>query len=449
MILVKTDKRHELGFREEAGNNHGLYNSQELGNEQEAGNRQEEGSAQKSGKRQALQTLRETAKRQQARTQARTRQSGFHPLSEVPHETVHNFPAVLVDGARRHGRGSVSNASGRFEPLIRSVLDDGWESMAELPPFKTEVVVEKPKTIISRNTSPDLEFDRSINPYRGCEHGCIYCYARPTHAYMGLSPGLDFETRLFAKDGAEKLLERELSAPGYQPRMIAMGTNTDPYQPIERERQIMRRLLQVLAKARHPVGIVTKSALVLRDLDILAPMAQQGLAKVALSITTLDSLLARRMEPRASTPAKRLDAVRQLVQAGVPAMVMAAPMIPALNDHEMEQILEKAAAAGATEAGFILLRLPLELRDLFREWLLEHYPGKLRHVLSLVQSTRNGKDYDARFGFRQTGEGTYAELMAKRFHVACQRLGLNRKRRSLRCDLFVRPVREGAQLTLF
>jgi DNA repair photolyase len=356
---------------------------------------------------------------------------------------------LAVEAVRRRGRGSVSNASGRYEPLARALIDDGWDSLAELPPFKTDVTVEKAKTIISRNVSPDLEFDRSINPYRGCEHGCIYCYARPTHAYMGLSPGLDFETRLFAKEGAEKLLERELAAPGYQPRMIAIGTNTDPYQPIERERKIMRRLLHILSEARHPVGIVTKSALVLRDLDLLAPMAQQGLAKVSLSVTTLDSVLARRMEPRASTPPKRLEAIRQLVQAGVPAMVMAAPMIPALNDHEMEQILEKAAAAGATEAGYILLRLPLELRDLFREWLLEHYPGKLRHVMSLVQSTRSGKDYDARFGFRQTGEGTYAELMGKRFAVACQRLGLNRKRRSLRVDLFKRPVCEGGQMSLF
>jgi len=354
-----------------------------------------------------------------------------------------------VDAARRRGRGSVSNASGRFEPVSRSLMDDGWESVADLPPFKTDVGVEKPKSIISRNSSPDLEFDRSINPYRGCEHGCIYCFARPTHAYMGLSPGLDFETRLFVKEGAEILLERELSAPNYQPRMIAIGTNTDPYQPIERERKIMRRLLHVLAEARHPVGIVTKSALVLRDLDLLAPMAAQGLAKVALSITTLDPKLARQMEPRASTPAKRLYALRALVQAGVPAMVMTAPMIPALNDHEMEQILEQAAEAGATEAGYILLRLPLELRDLFREWLLEHYPGKLRHILSLIQSTRNGKDYDARFGIRHTGEGAYAELMAKRFHVACQRLGLNRKRRSLRVDLFKAPIREGAQMSLF
>ena len=354
-----------------------------------------------------------------------------------------------VDAARRRGRGSVSNASGRFEPVSRSLMDDGWESVADLPPFKTDVVSEKPKSIISRNSSPDLEFDRSINPYRGCEHGCIYCFARPTHAYMGLSPGLDFETRLFVKEGAETLLERELSAPNYQPRMIAIGTNTDPYQPIERERKIMRRLLHVLAEARHPVGIVTKSALVLRDLDLLAPMAAQGLAKVALSITTLDPKLARQMEPRASTPAKRLYALRTLVQAGVPAMVMTAPMIPALNDHEMEQILEQAAEAGATEAGYILLRLPLELRDLFREWLLEHYPGKLRHILSLIQSTRNGKDYDARFGIRHTGEGAYAELMAKRFHVACQRLGLNRKRRSLRVDLFKAPIREGAQMSLF
>ena len=356
---------------------------------------------------------------------------------------------TVVEAARRRGRASASNASGRFEPLTRSIIDDGWESVADLPPFKTDVVVEKPKSIISRNSSPDLEFDRSINPYRGCEHGCIYCFARPSHAYMGLSPGLDFETRLFAKEGAEKVLERELAAPHYQPRMIAIGTNTDPYQPIERERKIMRRLLQVLAEARHPVGIVTKSALVLRDLDLLAPMAKQGLAKVALSVTTLDPKLARQMEPRASTPLRRIEALRTLSQAGVPVMVMTAPMIPALNDHEMEQILDRAAEAGATEAGYILLRLPLELRDLFREWLLEHHPGKLRHILSLIQSTRNGKDYDARFGIRHTGEGAYAELMAKRFHVACQRLGLNRKRRSLRTDLFQAPLREGAQLTLF
>jgi DNA repair photolyase len=360
----------------------------------------------------------------------------------------HPAKAVVV-ADRRRGRGALSNGSGRLEPVSRVIEDDGWDSLSGLEAFKTVVTVEKPKVIITRNQSPDISFDRSINPYRGCEHGCIYCFARPTHAYMGLSPGLDFETRLFVKEGAEILLERELSAPNYQPRMIAIGTNTDPYQPIERERKIMRRLLHVLAEARHPVGIVTKSALVLRDLDLLAPMAAQGLAKVALSITTLDPKLARQMEPRASTPAKRLYALRALVQAGVPAMVMTAPMIPALNDHEMEQILEQAAEAGATEAGYILLRLPLELRDLFREWLLEHYPGKLRHILSLIQSTRNGKDYDARFGIRHTGEGAYAELMAKRFHVACQRLGLNRKRRSLRVDLFKAPIREGAQMSLF
>ena len=357
--------------------------------------------------------------------------------------------SLPIEASRRRGRGAVSNQTGRYEAAARQSEDDGWGTVTELPRFQTQVIVEKPKTILSRNQSPDLEFDRSLNPYRGCEHGCVYCYARPTHAYMGLSPGLDFETRLFAKQDADQLLERELAAPNYQPRMVAIGTNTDPYQPIERQHQIMRRVLKVLAAARHPVGIVTKSALVLRDLDLLVPMARQGLAKVALSITTLDASLARQMEPRASTPSKRLDAVRQLTQAGVPTMVMAAPLIPALNDHELEQILDQASQAGATEAGYILLRLPLEVRDLFREWLREHHPGKLRHIFSLVQSTRNGKDYDARFGFRQTGEGAYAQLMAKRFQGACHRLGLNQKRRSLRSDLFQRPILAGSQYTLF
>jgi len=275
--------------------------------------------------------------------------------------------AVAVEGARRRGRGAQSNATGRYEPLARIAFDDGWQSFEELPPFKTTVTIDTTRKIITRNDSPDISFDRSINPYRGCEHGCIYCFARPTHAYLGLSPGLDFETKLFAKPDAPKLLERELSAAGYVPRTIAIGTNTDPYQPIEREHQVMRRILEVLDRYGHPVGIVTKSALVLRDLEILARMAQRNLVKVALSVTTLDARLARVMEPRAATPARRLEALRQLTAAGVPASVMVAPVIPALNDAEIERILDAAAAVGVREAGYVLLRLPLEVRDLFRE----------------------------------------------------------------------------------
>lgn len=357
--------------------------------------------------------------------------------------------APAIRSERRRGRGAVTNAGGRFETEHRVGLDDGWDSGGDLPPLKTEVTIEKPKAIITRNQSPDISFDRSINPYRGCEHGCIYCFARPTHAYMGLSPGLDFETRLFVKQGAAELLERELASPSYQPRMIAIGTNTDPYQPIERERRVMRSILEVLSRTNHAVGIVTKSALVLRDLDLLAPMAEKGLVKVALSVTSLNSALSRQMEPRASTPAKRLDALRQLSAAGVPTMVMVAPVIPALNDSEIEDILASAYEAGVREAGYILLRLPLEVRDLFREWLLEHHPGKLRHILSLVQSTRNGKDYDSRWGIRQTGEGPYAALIAKRFQLACRLVGLNKSRLKLRNDLFTPPVPPGGQLTLF
>jgi hypothetical protein len=354
-----------------------------------------------------------------------------------------------VEADRRRGRGAVTNVSGRFEPIARVAEDDGWESLAELPVFKTTITNEKPRTIITTNQSPDIPFDRSINPYRGCEHGCIYCFARPTHAYLGLSPGLDFESKLYAKEGAADLLERELSAPSYSPRMIAIGTNTDPYQPIERERKIMRSLLEVLAKFKHPVGIVTKSALVARDIDILGPMSTLGLVKVHVSITTLDPTLARQMEPRAATPSKRLETVSRLIDAGIPTGVMVAPLIPSLNDHEIERILESARDAGALEANYIFLRLPLEIRDLFREWLLEHHPGKLRHVLSLVQTARGGKDYVARFGERMTGEGPYAELIAQRFRLATERLGLNRHRLRLKTDLFERPVRTGDQMSLF
>jgi DNA repair photolyase len=356
---------------------------------------------------------------------------------------------TTVDNERRRGRGAVSNASGRFEPHARIVFDDGWESLEDLPPFKTLVQEERARKIITRNESPDIGFDRSINPYRGCEHGCIYCFARPTHAYQGLSPGLDFETKLFVKPDAPELLLRELSAPGYEPKMIAMGTNTDPYQPIERKWQVTRRILEVLRDANHPVGIVTKSALVMRDIDILSDMAAKGLAKVALSITTLDPKLARAMEPRAATPPRRLEAMRALSQAGVPTAVMAAPIIPAINDSEIERILDAAANAGATEAGYVMLRLPLEIKDLFREWLGEHFPDKAKHVISLVRDLHGGKDYDATFGKRQTGSGPYAWSIGRRFELACRRLGLNRRRSRMTTSLFKPPARKGSQLDLF
>ncbi len=300
------------------------------------------------------------------------------------------FPelAVAIERERRRGRGAQSNDSGRFEAEARVAFDDGWQSLDELPPFKTTVTIDTSRKVIARNDSPDIGFDRSINPYRGCEHGCVYCFARPTHAYLGLSPGLDFESKLFVKPDAPELLEKELAAPGYEPRMIAIGTNTDPYQPIEREHKIMRGILEVLERAGHPVGIVTKSALVTRDIDILARMAKRNLVKVALSVTTLDPKLARTMEPRASTPPKRLEAIRQLAQAGIPATVMVAPVIPALNDSEIERILDAAAHAGAKEASYVLLRLPLEVRDLFREWLMANYPDRYRHVFTLIRDMR-------------------------------------------------------------
>jgi DNA repair photolyase len=348
----------------------------------------------------------------------------------------------------RRGRGALTNATGRFEPETRVREDDGWDLPDDLPPLRTEVTQERAKIIITRNDSPDISFDRSINPYRGCEHGCVYCFARPTHAYLGLSAGLDFETRLFSKTNAASLLERELSAPGYQAKTIAIGSNTDPYQPIERKQQVMRQVLGVLSKTNHPVGIVTKSSLVLRDLDLLAPMAEKGLVKVALSVTTLDPVLARKMEPRASSPERRLKTMQLLAQAGVPTVVMVAPIIPAINDAEIEAILARAQAMGAREAGYAMLRLPLEVRDLFAEWLMTHYPGKLRHVLSLVRSVRGGKLYDSTFGKRMTGTGPYAWLVGRRFEVAAAKLGLTKGRTPLRCDLFLPPARQGEQLQL-
>jgi DNA repair photolyase len=355
---------------------------------------------------------------------------------------------VAVDAARRRGRGAQSNAAGRYEPLARIAFDDGWQSFEELPPFKTTVTIDSTRKIITRNESPDISFDRSINPYRGCEHGCIYCFARPTHAYLGLSPGLDFETKLFAKPEAPKLLERELAAEGYVARTIAIGTNTDPYQPIERQHQVMRRILEVLERYGHPVGIVTKSALVLRDLDILARMAQRNLVKVALSVTTLDPYLARVMEPRAATPARRLDALGKLVAAGVPASVMVAPVIPALNDAEIERILDAAAALGVREAGYVLLRLPLEVRDLFREWLMANFPDRYRHVFKLIRETRGGKDYDSTWGKRMTGGGPVAWMIGRRFELACDKLGFNKTRTRLTTDHFKAPQSGAEQLSL-
>ena len=353
-----------------------------------------------------------------------------------------------VDPTLRRGRAATLNRSGRYEAEIREQIHDGWDRDEDLPPLKTEIAVEKPKTVITRNDSPDIAFDRSINPYRGCEHGCVYCFARPTHAYMGLSPGLDFETKLFAKQGAAELLEQELANPNYKPQTIAIGTNTDPYQPIERTRRVMRSVLEVLHRTSHPVAIVTKSNLVTRDIDLLAPMAAEGLAKVAISITTLDPVLARKMEPRAPTPAKRLEAIRQLSAAGIPVAVMVAPILPGLTDHEIEKILAAAWEAGAREAGYVLLRLPLEVKDLVRGWLEENYPDKAKHVLSLVRSTRGGKDYDPTFGQRQTGTGPYAWTIGRRFEMAARRLGFNERKLTMRTDLFDPPVLQGGQYAL-
>ena len=376
-----------------------------------------------------------------------------HPPVTAPSEPagVTPFPelAVAIETKRRRGRGAQSNASGRFEAEARVAFDDGWQSLDELPPFKTTVSLDTSRKVITRNDSPDIGFDRSINPYRGCEHGCVYCFARPTHAFLGLSPGLDFESKLLIKPDAPELLEKELAASGYEPRMIAIGTNTDPYQPIERKYEVMRGILEVLERAGHPVGIVTKSALVLRDVDILARMARRNLVKVALSVTSLDPKLARIMEPRAATPSKRLEAVRLLSEAGIPTSVMVAPIIPAINDFEIERILDAALAAGAREAGYVLLRLPLEVRDLFREWLMANYPDRYRHVFTLIRDMRGGRDYDSQWGTRMKGTGPMAWMIGRRFEIACEKLGLNKRRLKLTTDHFAKPKCSGQQLSLF
>jgi DNA repair photolyase len=355
----------------------------------------------------------------------------------------------------RRGRGALTNASGRYEADRRLLVDDGWDNLDAPPsPLRTSVQVDATRTIIARNSSPDIGFDRSINPYRGCEHGCVYCFARPTHAYLGLSPGLDFESRLFAKPDAPALLEKALRAPQYACRPMAMGTNTDPYQPVEREYRITRGVLEVLARFNHPVSIVTKSALILRDIDILAPMAARGLARVALSITTLDHRLARKMEPRAATPQRRVAALKALSEAGIPTAVMFAPAIPGLNDQELEAVLAAAHDAGAREAGYIMLRLPIEVKDLFREWLGDAVPGQAAKVMHLVRAMRGGKDYDPTWGVRMHGTGPLADLMAERFRIACRRLGLNETARTaaLDCGQFRAPPpdpKPGDQLALF
>ena len=348
------------------------------------------------------------------------------------------------------GRGALSNQDGRYEAQRHEMFDDGWGTVdEELPPIKTTVSLDSTRSVITYNQSPDVGFDRSINAYRGCEHGCVYCFARPTHAYLGLSPGLDFETKLFAKPNAAALLEKELSRPGYQCQPIALGTNTDPYQPIERTYRITRQILEVLSACNHPVSVVTKSALIERDMDILTDMAKRGLAHVSLSVTTLDRKLARQMEPRASAPERRIAALKALSEAGIPSGVLIAPIIPTLTDSEMEAILETCRQAGAQWAAYVLLRLPLEVKDLFKEWLETHEPGKSEHVLSLLRQSHGGKEYDARFGERMTGKGHYAEMMAQRFRLACQRLGLNKQHSRLDVTKFRPPANQKAQLELF
>ena len=357
--------------------------------------------------------------------------------------------AVAMRDARK-GRGAASNRSGRYERHQREAFDDGWGTIDEAEaPLRTEVRPDTSRTVITRNDSPDIGFDRSINVYRGCEHGCVYCYARPTHAYLGLSPGQDFESRIFAKHDAPAQLERELARPGYQCRMIAMGTNTDPYQPTERRLALTRGVLEVLERYDHPVGIVTKSALVTRDADILSRMARRRLAAVSISVTTRDRDIARTMEPRASTPAKRLEAIRALRDAGVPVGVIVAPIVPGLTDHEIESILEAARDAGADRAGYVVLRLPREVREIFLEWLSVHAPDKAKRVVSLLQGMRAGRLNDPNFGTRMSGSGPYAELIAARFAAATRRLGLERRGPTLDTGRFRPPARDPAQLSLF
>ena len=352
-------------------------------------------------------------------------------------------------------RGALSQIQGRFESEERSDFDDGWTAEErDANPPATVVTIERARSIIAHNDSPDVPFSQSVNPYRGCEHGCIYCYARPSHAYLELSPGLDFETKLYAKTNAVELLKDELSRKGYVPTPMAFGTNTDCYQPIERKHRLMRGLIDVLAACDHPLTIVTKSALIERDIDLLAPMAKKGLVKAFVSITTLDQKIARTLEPRAASPQRRVDTLRALASAGIPCGVMVAPLIPALTESTLEAILEAAAGAGASMAGWILLRLPNEVRPLFKEWLAAHYPQRADHVMSLIRQSRGGRENDPRFGARMSGSGNFVELIAKRFDLACRKFGLNSEenhmasRGGLDCTQF-RPPSAAGQMQLF
>jgi DNA repair photolyase len=353
-----------------------------------------------------------------------------------------------MDKDRLHGRGARTNASGRFERFAYEAFDDGWAG-DEVQPLETIVTPELAKSIISTNQSPDVSFDQSINPYRGCEHGCIYCYARPNHAYVGLSPGLDFETKLFVKANAAELLEAEFAKPSYRPKTIMLGGVTDIYQPIERGYGVTRAILEVMERWRHPVSLITKSQLVMRDIDILARLAERGLAKAAISVTTLERRIARVMEPRAAAPHRRIEAIRALAQAGVPVTVMVAPIVPAITDSEIEAILEEAAKAGASAAGYVVLRLPREIKDLFREWLYANFPDRATRVISIVRQMRNGRDYDPEWGKRQKGEGPYAKLIADRFTRAMRRFGLDKPRLPLDTTQFRRPLGAGGQSDLF
>jgi len=357
-------------------------------------------------------------------------------------------PPIATDRAPFKGRAALTNRDSRFSRTQREADLDAPAEDDGLPAPRTEVRIELVRTIVSTNRSPDLPFDRSINPYRGCEHGCIYCYARPTHAYLGLSPGLDFETKLTAKTNAAQALVRELSQPGYRPAFIALGANTDPYQPIERTFQVTRSVLQVLSECHHPVAITTKSAQVVRDIDLLASMARRNLVQVLVSIATLDGELARTLEPRANTPARRMEAIARLAGAGVPVGVLVAPVIPALTDESIEHVLEAAARAGACTAGYTMLRLPLEVRDLFVEWLRTHYPQRAERVMSLVRQMRDGRDNDPQFGSRMRGSGPYAELIAQRFKLARRRFGLDRPRAALDASQFRPPQSACAQMSL-
>ena len=345
-------------------------------------------------------------------------------------------------------RAALSNQSGRFD-LSCETIEDGWVSEPDASHVATEIRQETARTIISYNRSPDLPFDRSLNPYRGCEHGCIYCFARPTHAYLGLSAGLDFETKLVARPNAPELLRQELRADKYRVAPLAIGTNTDPYQPIEKQQLVMRRCLQVLSDFNHPVAVITKGALIVRDIDILAPMAARGLVRVGVSVTTLDLDLSRRMEPRVPTPTRRLATIRRLSEAGIPVRIMVAPVVPGLTDHEVEALLAAGSEAGADAASWIMLRLPREVSELWQQWLAEHEPGRAAKVMARVREMHGGRDYDPRWGQRMRGEGEYARMIGHRFKTACRRLGLQEKTAELRCDLFSSPAQVGDQLSFF